>query len=251
MVAPAVQPVEAAAIDTRDEFDRAISAIKDLNTVSKTEWDLITAADFRALLDLRDHVGVRASATSAVIVPPAEAATGTGYGPDATWYLEQNRDGAWLVIDQASGDVYTGAPSDEMLDALSAVTALACADCERIFSTTFTVPLAFARPPAETQDYLDMARCLAHGITVREGISHDEAGMRLWWHAFQTYSIELVESPAPALSFSDDKDVGRLYSLGVGTVSIAAGGLCPSEDMVAILQWGTAGLTELRLVPKT
>jgi hypothetical protein len=65
------------------------------------------------------RLGVIAAAAALAPAVQAEAAPSTGYGPNATWYLERNERGEWLIIDQASGDVYTGAPSDEMLDALA------------------------------------------------------------------------------------------------------------------------------------
>jgi hypothetical protein len=65
-----------------------------------------------------------------------------------------------------------------------------CADCERVFATAFTVPDAFDKQQAP--GYVEMARRAVHELAIREGISHDEAGVREWWNAFPT----IVESRA-------------------------------------------------------
>ncbi len=64
----------------------------------------------------------------------------------------------------------------------------ACADCERVFSGPLTVPPNFDQHQAT--GYIETARQSVHAMALREGISHDEAGLRLWWDAFPSYVVE-------------------------------------------------------------
>jgi hypothetical protein len=75
---------------------------------------------------------------------------------------------------------------------IEAADAAGCVDCDRLFSATFTVPEMFDQQKAP--GYFEMARKALHELAEREGISHDEAGLRVWGDAFPTYMAVPVET---------------------------------------------------------
>lgn len=102
--------------------------------------------------------------------------------------------------------------------------AAACTDCERVFSQAFTVPEAF--DSARSADYVEMARRSAHELATREGISHDEAGLRVWWQALPSYTVEA----GPEFTADD----GALYVRGT---TVLGGDLSASATDVTVTAW--------------
>lgn len=78
-----------------------------------------------------------------------------------------------------------------------AAEAAECADCVRTFTSEgFVLPDAFKSPAGE--QYSKVVQRAVHERAIREGVSHEEVAITMYWSAFPTYSIEpMIETFVP------------------------------------------------------